>query len=92
MSKAVKDAAPATDDCVNLPFEAALQRLEGIVDAMENDDLPLETLLSKYEEGTRLAERCQSRLAEAEVKVQQLERKASGEIRVQTLSPGSAQA
>ena len=92
MSKAVKDAAPATDDCVNLPFEEALQRLEGIVDAMENDDLPLETLLSKYEEGTRLAERCQSRLAEAEVKVQQLERKASGEIRVQTLSPGSAQA
>ena len=92
MSKAVKDAAPATDDCVNLPFEEALKRLEGIVDAMENDDLPLETLLSKYEEGTRLAERCQSRLAEAEVKVQQLERKASGEIRVQTLSPGSAQA
>ena len=92
MSKAVKDAAPATDDCVNLPFEEALQRLEGIVDAMENDDLPLETLLSKYEEGTRLAERCQSRLAEAEVKVQLLERKASGEIRVQTLSPGSAQA
>ena len=92
MSKAVKDAAPATDDCVNLPFEEALQRLEGIVDAMENDDLPLETLLSKYEEGTRLAERCQSRLAEAELQVQKLERKASGEIRVQTLSPGSAQA
>ena len=92
MSKAVKDAAPATDDCVNLPFEEALKRLEGIVDAMENDDLPLETLLAKYEEGTRLAERCQSRLAEAELKVQQLERKASGEFRVQTLSPNSAQA
>jgi exodeoxyribonuclease VII small subunit len=92
MSKAVKDAAPATDDCVNLPFEEALKRLEGIVDAMENDDLPLETLLARYEEGTRLAERCQSRLAEAEVKVQQLERKASGEIRVQSLSPNSAQA
>ncbi len=92
MSKAVKDAAPATDDCVNLPFEEALKRLEGIVDAMESDDLPLETLLAKYEEGTRLAERCQSRLAEAEVKVQQLERKVSGEIRLQTLSPNSAQA
>jgi exodeoxyribonuclease VII small subunit len=92
MSKAVKDAAPATDDCVNLPFEEALKRLEGIVDAMENDDLPLETLLARYEEGTRLADRCQSRLAEAEVKVQQLERKASGEFRVQSLSPNSAQA
>jgi exonuclease VII small subunit len=49
MSKAVKDAAPATENCVNLPFEEALKRLEGIVDAMENDDLPLETLLAKYE-------------------------------------------
>ena len=92
MSKAVKDAAPEMADCVNLPFEEALKRLEGIVDAMENDDLPLETLLAKYEEGTRLAERCQSRLAEAELQVHKLERKASGEIRVQTLSPNSAQA
>src|SRR5687768_3986227 len=73
MSKAVKDAAPATEDCVNLPFEEALKRLEGIVDAMENDDLPLETLLAKYEEGTRLAQSCQARLSEAEFKVQQLE-------------------
>ena len=92
MSKAVKDAAPATDDCVNLPFEEALKRLEGIVDAMENDDLPLETLLAKYEEGTRLAQSCQSRLSEAELKIQQLERKASGEFRAKPLSPESAQA
>jgi exodeoxyribonuclease VII small subunit len=92
MSKAVKDASPATDDCVNLPFEEALKRLEEIVDAMENDDLPLETLLAKYEEGTRLAESCQSRLAEAELKVQKLERKANGEFRVQSLSANSAQA
>jgi exodeoxyribonuclease VII small subunit len=73
MSKAVKDAAPATENCVNLPFEEALKRLEGIVDAMENDDLPLETLLAKYEEGTRLAQSCQARLSEAELKVQQLD-------------------
>ena len=92
MSKAVKDAPPGTDDCVNLPFEEALKRLEGIVDAMENDDLPLETLLAKYEEGTRLAERCQSRLAEAELQVQKLERKASGEIRVQPFPLNSAPA
>lgn len=89
MSKAVKDADPATENCANLPFEEALKRLEGIVDAMENDDLPLETLLAKYEEGTRLAQSCQSRLAEAEVKVQQLERKASGQLAVKPF-PASA--
>ncbi|MGZ8920626.1 MAG: exodeoxyribonuclease VII small subunit [Limisphaerales bacterium] len=90
MSKTVKDAAPATDDCANLPFEEALKRLEGIVDAMENDDLPLETLLSKYEEGTRLAQTCQSQLVAAEVKVQQLERKASGQLTAKTISPADA--
>jgi exodeoxyribonuclease VII small subunit len=90
MSKAVKDAAPATEDCVNLPFEEALKRLEGIVDAMENDDLPLEMLLAKYEEGTRLAQSCQARLSEAELKVQQLERKASGQLTVKT--PAAAEA
>lgn len=92
MSKAVKDAAPATDDCVNLPFEEALKRLEGIVDAMESDDLPLETLLAKYEEGTRLAQSCQARLSEAELKVQQLERKASGQLTVKNISPAAAEA
>lgn len=88
MSKAVKDAAPATEDCVNLPFEEALKRLEGIVDAMENDDLPLETLLAKYEEGTRLARTCQTQLTAAEVKIQQLERKANGQLTVHPISPG----
>ena len=87
MSKTVKDAAPATEGCVNLPFEEALKRLEGIVDAMESDDLPLETLLAKYEEGTRLAESCQARLAEAEVKIQQLERKSNGQLAVRPLTP-----
>ena len=86
MSKAVKDAAPATEDCVNLPFEEALKRLEGIVDAMENDDLPLEMLLAKYEEGTRLAQSCQARLSEAELKVQQLERKANGQLVAKPIS------
>ena len=92
MSKAVKDAAPATEDCVNLPFEEALKRLEGIVDAMENDDLPLEALLAKYEEGTRLAQSCHARLSEAELKVQQLERKASGQLTAKPISPAAAQA
>jgi exodeoxyribonuclease VII small subunit len=76
----------ATDDCVNLPFEEALKRLEGIVDAMENDDLPLETLLAKYEEGTRLAQSCQTRLSEAELKVQQLERKSNGQLVAKPIS------
>ncbi len=66
----------------NLPFEDALKKLEGIVGAMESDDLPLEALLAKYEEGTRLVKICQEKLAEAELKIQQLEKSAAGEMKL----------
>jgi exodeoxyribonuclease VII small subunit len=95
MSKPVKDAPPATQSDMGsavLPFEEALKRLEGIVDSMENDDLPLESLLAKYEEGTKLAQSCQVRLAEAEVKIQQLERKSEGQFILKPLTPGAAEA
>ena len=71
----------------NLPFEEALKKLEGIVEAMESDDLPLETLLSKYEEGTKLVKICQEKLADAELKIQQLEKDAAGEMKLKPLSP-----
>ena len=79
MSK-VKGVAGAPEDTPNLPFEDALHRLEGIVEAMEAQDLPLETLLAKFEEGTKLAQLCQSRLNEAELKIQQVEKNAKGEL------------
>ena len=69
----------------SLPFEEALKRLETIVEAMEGDDLPLEALLVNYEEGTRLARVCQAKLAEAELKVQQLEKNAAGELQLKPL-------
>jgi exodeoxyribonuclease VII small subunit len=71
---AIKDAA--------LPFEKALERLEQVVEAMERDDLPLEQLVAKYEEGMKLARACQARLAEAELKIQQLEKTAAGDLQL----------
>ncbi len=68
----------------DMPFEEAVQKLETIVDAMESGELPLETLMAKFEEGTRLAKVCQTKLSQAEVKVQQLEKNAAGEL---TLKP-----
>jgi len=65
----------------SLPFEEALKKLETIVTAMEAEDLPLETLLAKYEEGTRLAKACQEKLAEAELKIQRREKTAAGEMK-----------
>jgi len=81
---APKPAAQAAAE--GLPFEQALQKLESIVEAMESEELPLESLLSKYEEGTRLARTCQEKLAEAELKIQQLEKNASGEMKLKPLA------
>jgi exodeoxyribonuclease VII small subunit len=68
----------------SLPFEEALKKLEGIVEALESDDLPLETLLARYEEGARLVKICQEKLAEAEVKIQLLEKNAAGEMKLKS--------
>lgn len=62
-----------------LPFEEGLKKLEDIVKEMEGDDLPLERLLERYEEGTRLAKGCQDKLEAAELKIQKLQPNADGE-------------
>jgi exodeoxyribonuclease VII small subunit len=67
------------------PFEEVLKKLEGVVEAMESDELPLETLLAKYEEGAKLVKICQDKLAEAELKIRQLEKTASGEMKLKSL-------
>jgi exodeoxyribonuclease VII small subunit len=69
-----------------LSFEDALHKLESIVEAMESGDLPLETLLHRYEEGMKLAGVCQSRIADAEVRIQQLEKTAQGALTLKPLS------
>jgi exodeoxyribonuclease VII small subunit len=79
-----KGVEGAADDLQNLPFEEALKRLETIVESMEAQDLPLETLLARYEEGAKLSQLCQAKLTEAELKIQQLEKGAKGEL---TLKP-----
>jgi exodeoxyribonuclease VII small subunit len=63
-----------------------LKGLEGIVEALESEDLPLETLLSKYEEGRRLAKLCQDKLADAELKILQLEKNLSGDLELKPLA------
>ena len=53
---------------------------------MESEELPLESLMAKYEEGTKLAKTCQEKLAEAELKIQRLEQTAAGEMKLKPVS------
>ena len=82
MPNAPKGEGQSSSAKTNLPFEEALKKLEGIVETMETDELPLETLLAKYEEGTKLVKICQDKLAEAELKIQQLEKTSAGEMKL----------
>ncbi len=54
-------------------FEADLQELERIVQAMESGEAPLEESLANYERGMALLKACQERLASAEQKIRIME-------------------
>ena len=64
-----------------MPFEAAIARLEVIVKTMEGDSLSLDESLTLYEEGVALTRRLNRELEEAEQRVQILQRTADGEIK-----------
>lgn len=55
-----------------LDFEQALVALESLVEKMEKGDLSLEDSLKAFEEGVKLTRECQTRLQEAEQRVQVL--------------------
>lgn len=61
-----------------LSFEAALAKLESIVESMESGDVPLAELLAKFEEGNKLLKTCESRLKDAELKIEQLKQTKEG--------------
>ena len=59
-------------------FEAALERLEAILEAMEGGEVPLDSLVDKYEEGVDLLKACHQRLREAELKIEAVKRNKGG--------------
>lgn len=60
------------EESTNLTFEQALEQLESLVTSMEIGETPLSKLVDRYAEGDELLRFCQSRLREAELKIEQL--------------------
>lgn len=54
------------------PFEEVMERLQTVVDQLEEGDLPLEQSLAMFEEGVRLSRAGAKRLDEAERRVEEL--------------------
>ncbi|QTN31072.1 exodeoxyribonuclease VII small subunit [Akkermansiaceae bacterium] len=51
-------------------FEEAMGELEDIVEAMEGEQLPLEELVARYEEGSALLKHCGSVLSAAKARIE----------------------
>ena len=63
---------------INLTFEEAMDKLEQIVSEMERGGIPLEQMMSKFEEGAKLAKYCQEKLAGLKKKMEILTRRPDG--------------
>jgi len=64
----------------NLDFEKSLAKLENIIEALEDGDLPLNESIKTFEEGVRLTKHCQELLTKAELKIQKLLEKDDGTL------------
>ncbi len=63
-------------------FEQSLGKLEKIVDALEQGDVPLEESLKLYEEGIHLSKECMETLGKAEVRIKQLTKDLNGKLQL----------
>ena len=69
-------------------FEDAMARLDTIVAKLEEDKLPLEEMLARYEEGVALARFCGEKLEAAEQKVRLIAKKADGSVTLEEFHDG----
>ena len=76
----------------NVTFESAISELETIVNQLESGDLELEQSLQLFERGIELTRLSQSRLQEAEQKVQILmEKQGNLELQPFNENPGQGE-
>ena len=78
---------PMVDDVTTLSFEDALAELERIVKALEGGQQKLEDAIAAYERGAALKRHCETKLAEAEQRVQLIVEGADGAL---SLKPADA--
>lgn len=62
-----------------LPFEKALEELEGIVRRLERGDVPLEDSIAIYERGEALKKHCEALLKSAQARIDKITTGANGE-------------
>lgn len=62
-----------------LTFEESMARLEEIVNALEQNDAPLDQTVAMFEEGFKLVKSCDASLKQFESKVNEIVKENGGE-------------
>jgi exodeoxyribonuclease VII small subunit len=75
-----KSAAVLHEDIVTLSFEAALAELEQLVKQLEDGKAKLDDAIGAYERGSLLRRHCESKLRDAQLKIEQITQTAEGVI------------
>ena len=61
-----------------MTFEEAMRELERVVQQLDSGDVPLDQSIALYDRGSKLRERCEALLKDAEVKVEKIRTDAEG--------------
>lgn len=65
-------------DLSQLSFEEAMRALESIVDQLDRGSVPLEKSIALYEQGAALQRHCETKLREAEMRVEKIVTNSAG--------------
>jgi len=71
------------EDIAKLSFEDALQALEEIVKGLESGDVKLDQAIDSYARGAALKRHCESKLREAQAKIEKISLDANGTPRTE---------
>ncbi|MBC8451779.1 MAG: exodeoxyribonuclease VII small subunit [Alphaproteobacteria bacterium] len=71
------------EDIAKLSFEDALQALEEIVKGLESGDVKLDQAIDSYARGAALKRHCESKLREAQAKIEKISLDADGTPRTE---------
>ena len=66
------------DDIAKLSFEESLHALEEIVKALESGEIKLDEAIQNYERGAALKRHCETKLREAQLKIEKIALDADG--------------
>ena len=79
---------PQPSDVAALSFEDALEELEGIVKGLESGQSKLDDAIASYERGSLLKAHCETKLREAQARVEKIAKAADGAVAAKPVDLG----